>query len=96
MTAASSSASRETIDVLLVGSGIMSASLAAMLKGLEPRLSIRVVEITPELSREASDGWNNAGTGHAGLCEISYTPAREADGSVKIGRALAIFEQFEH
>jgi malate dehydrogenase (quinone) len=96
MTAASSSASRETIDVLLVGSGIMSASLAAMLKGLEPRLSIRVVEITPELSREASAGWNNAGTGHAGLCEISYTPAREADGSVKIGRALAIFEQFEH
>ena len=85
-----------TTDVLLVGSGIMSASLAAMLKSLEPRLSIRVVESTPELAREASDGWNNAGTGHAGLCEISYTPAREADGSVKIGRALSIFEQFEH
>jgi hypothetical protein len=59
-------------------------------------LSIRVFEVTPELAREASDGWNNAGTGHAGLCELSYTPAREPDGSVKIGRALSIFEQFEH
>ena len=78
-----------TTDVLLVGSGIMSASLAAMLKSLEPRLSIRVVESTPELAREASDGWNNAGTGHAGLCEISYTPAREADGSVTITAATA-------
>ena len=83
-------------DVVLVGSGIMSASLGALLKGLDPRLSIRVFEVTPELAREASDGWNNAGTGHAGLCELSYTPAREPDGSVKIGRALSIFEQFEH
>jgi malate dehydrogenase (quinone) len=83
-------------DVLLVGSGIMSASLAAMLKELEPQLTIRVVEITPGVAREASDGWNNAGTGHAGLCELSYTPAREADGSVNISRTLKIFEQFEH
>ncbi len=82
--------------MLLVGSGIMSASLAAMLKRLEPRLSIRVVEVTPEPCREASDGWNNAGTGHAGLCEISYTPHRGPDGSVPISRAVAIFEQFEH
>jgi len=85
-----------TTDVLLVGSGIMSASLAAMLKALAPSLSIRVIEVTTELAREASDGWNNAGTGHAGLCELSYSPAREPDGSVKIGRTLAIFEQFEH
>ena len=83
-------------DIVLVGSGIMSASLGALLKGLDPRLSIRVFEVTPELAREASDGWNNAGTGHAGLCELSYTPTREPDGSVKIGRALSIFEQFEH
>ncbi|MFY8221070.1 MAG: malate:quinone oxidoreductase [Pirellulales bacterium] len=74
-------------DVVLIGSGIMSASLCALLKGLDPRLSIRVFEVTPELAREASDGWNNAGTGHAGLCELSYTPTREPDGSVKIGRA---------
>ena len=96
MSRSLSSTPPATTDVLLVGSGIMSASLAAMLKSLEPGISIRVVEITPELAREASDGWNNAGTGHAGLCELSYTPALEPDGSVKIGRALSIFEQFEH
>ena len=82
--------------MLLVGSGIMSASLAALLKCLEPRLSIRVLEVTAGLACEASDGWNNAGTGHAGLCELSYTPAREPDGSVRIERTLGIFEQFEH
>ena len=83
-------------DVLLVGGGILSATLGAMLKRLEPRLSIQMVEAHGELGREASDAWNNAGTGHAGVCEMSYTPSRGADGRVPIGRALAIFEQFEH
>jgi malate dehydrogenase (quinone) len=83
-------------DVVLIGSGIMSATLAVMLKRLEPRLRIQLFEVTSELAREASDGWNNAGTGHAGICEISYTPARDKEGGVPIGRALHIFEQFEH
>jgi malate dehydrogenase (quinone) len=83
-------------DIVLVGGGIMSATLAAMLKELVPSLSIRVFEVTDEPAREASDGWSNAGTGHAGLCEISYTPGREADGSVRVDRAVAVFEQFEH
>jgi len=83
-------------DVVLVGSGIMSATLAVMLKRLDPRLRIQMVEVTAELAREASNGWNNAGTGHAGICEISYTPARDQSGRVPIGRALQIFEQFEH
>jgi malate dehydrogenase (quinone) len=96
MNQSSSTTMPATTDVLLVGSGIMSASLAALLKELEPRLSIRVVEITPDLAREASAGWNNAGTGHAGLCELSYTPGRETDGSVNISRTLKIFEQFQH
>lgn len=91
-----SSPESTTYDVLLVGSGIMSATLATMLKRIDPRLTIRVVEVAGELSREASDGWNNAGTGHAGLCEISYTPVREPDGRVRIDRALTVFEQFEH
>jgi malate dehydrogenase (quinone) len=86
----------EAADVLLVGSGIMSATLAVMLKRLEPRLRIQMVEITGDLAREASDGWNNAGTGHAGICELSYTPARDESGRVPVGRALHIFEQFEH
>lgn len=83
-------------DVVLIGSGIMSATLAVLLKRLEPRLRIQMIEVTSELAREASDGWNNAGTGHAGICELSYTPTRESDGSVPIERALRIFEQFEH
>lgn len=83
-------------DVVLVGSGIMSSTLAVMLKRLEPRLRVQIVEVASELAREASDGWNNAGTGHAGVCELSYTPTRDPDGRVPIARALKIFEQFEH
>ena len=83
-------------DVLLVGSGIMSSTLAVMLKRLDPRLRVQMIEVAPELAQEASDGWNNAGTGHAGVCEMSYTPNRGPDGRVPIARALRIFEQFEH
>jgi malate dehydrogenase (quinone) len=86
----------EAPDIVLVGSGIMSATLAVMLKRLNPKLRIQMVEITSELAHEASNGWNNAGTGHAGICELSYTPARDQSGGVPISRALHIFEQFEH
>jgi len=86
----------DTPDVVLVGSGIMSSTVAVMLKRLDPRLRVQMVEVGPELAREASDGWNNAGTGHAGVCEMSYTPTRDPDGRVPIERALRIFEQFEH
>src|SRR5882757_1750730 len=82
-------------DVILIGSGVMSANLGAMLKRLDPRLSIQVYEVTQELAQESSHGWNNAGTGHAGICELSYTPKREADGSVNVAKAIGIFEQFE-
>ena len=86
----------EAPDVVLVGSGIMSSTLAVMLKRLDPRLRVQIAEVSSELAREASDGWNNAGTGHAGVCEMSYTPTRDPDGRVPIARALRIFEQFEH
>ncbi|MBV9659397.1 MAG: malate dehydrogenase (quinone) [Verrucomicrobia bacterium] len=74
----------------------MSANLGALLKRLESRLAIQVYEVTDGLAQESSDGWNNAGTGHAGLCELSYTPAREPDGSVNVAKLIEIFEQFEH
>jgi malate dehydrogenase (quinone) len=83
-------------DILLVGSGIMSATLAVMLKRLDPRQRIQMFEAAPKFACEASDGWNNAGTGHAGVCELSYTPTRNPNGSIPISRALRIFEQFEH
>ncbi|MFT3992319.1 MAG: malate dehydrogenase (quinone) [Luteolibacter sp.] len=82
-------------DVILIGSGVMSSNLGVMLKRLQPDLRIQVYEVTEELSQESSDGWNNAGTGHAGICELSYTPKREADGSVNVQKLIDIFEQFE-
>jgi len=82
-------------DVILIGSGIMSANLGALLKRLEPALTIQVYEVTEELAQESSHGWNNAGTGHAGICELSYTPKREADGTVNVAKVVEVFEQFE-
>jgi malate dehydrogenase (quinone) len=83
-------------DVILIGGGIMSAHLGAMLKCLDPRLAIDVYESAPELATESSDGWNNAGTGHAGLCELNYTPAPAVAGAaVDVSRAVEIFARFE-
>lgn len=85
----------QTLDVLVIGSGILSATVAVMLKQVDPSLQVHLVEATMELASEASNAINNAGTGHAGLCEMSYTPQRSADGSVPIERAVTIFDQFE-
>ncbi|MEN8828953.1 MAG: malate dehydrogenase (quinone) [Lentimonas sp.] len=83
-------------DVILIGSGIMSATLGAMLKELNPALKIQLYEMTEEFGKEASNGWHNAGTGHAGICELSYTPNYGADGEVDVAKAFEIFHQFEH
>ena len=83
-------------DVILIGGGIMSAHLGAMLKRLDPRLAIEVYEAAPEPARESSDGWNNAGTGHAGLCELNYTPPPAVAGApVDVSKAVDIFARFE-
>lgn len=82
------------VDVLLVGSGIMSATLASLLSELDSSLSMLMVERLPQVASESTDAWNNAGTGHAGYCELNYTPMR-ADGVVEIERALAINASFE-
>ncbi len=81
-------------DVVLVGGGIMSATLAALLGLVEPGWSIEVVESATAVGQESSGAWNNAGTGHAALCELNYTPQRP-DGSVDASRAVAINEQFQ-
>ena len=81
-------------DVLLVGGGIMSATLGVLLHRLDPTLSITMVEQLPEVALESSDALNNAGTGHAGYCELNYTP-QAADGSIDIRRALEINAAFE-
>ena len=81
-------------DALLVGAGIMGATLASLLKQLEPGLAVVVLERLPGLAAESSAAMNNAGTGHAANCELNYTP-QAADGSVPIGKALAINGAFE-
>ncbi len=91
----SSSQHIDNPDVVLIGSGVMSATLGAVLKNLQPDLKIQLYEVTEELAQESSNGWHNAGTGHAGICELSYTSDRGADGEVDVTKAIEIFEQFE-
>lgn len=83
-----------TVDVVLVGAGIVSATLANLLAELFPDLSIRAYERLEGVAVESSRAMNNAGTGHAANCELNYTP-RRADGSVDIAKALRINEEFE-
>lgn len=82
-----------TTDVLLIGGGIMSATLATLIAELEPTWSIRVLERLDRPARESTGPWNNAGTGHAALCELNYTPQAE-DGTVDISKAVVVNEQF--
>ncbi|MCC9203464.1 malate:quinone oxidoreductase [Arthrobacter sp. zg-Y769] len=81
-------------DVLLIGGGIMSATLGAFLKQLQPDWDISLYERLDRAGLESSDPWNNAGTGHAALCELNYSPAA-ADGSVDPAKAVGINEQFQ-
>src|SRR6202167_5750330 len=81
-------------DVVLIGAGIMSATLAVILKELDPKLKIEIHEVLGSEAQESSNAWNNAGTGHAALCELNYTPER-ADGSIDISKALQINTEFD-
>jgi len=86
--------SNEQADVVLVGAGIMSATLGVFLKELQPHLRIEMIERMPGEAQESSAAWNNAGTGHAANCELNYTPQR-ADGSVDIAKALEVNTEFD-
>lgn len=83
-----------TADVVLIGAGIMSATLGTMLKELEPSLSVVMLETLDDCAQESSQAWNNAGTGHAANCELNYTP-QNPDGSVDISRALEVNTEFD-
>jgi malate dehydrogenase (quinone) len=85
----------DTCDVVLIGGGIMSATLGTLLRKLEPSLQIAIFERLDRAAAESSDAWNNAGTGHAGYCELNYTPANPA-GTVDCSKAIAIAAQFGH
>ncbi len=81
-------------NVVLIGAGIMSATLGVLLKQLQPDLKIEIFERLDSAAAESSDAWNNAGTGHSAFCELNYTPER-ADGTVEIDKAIKIAESFE-
>jgi malate dehydrogenase (quinone) len=81
-------------DIVLIGAGIMSATLGMLLKELDPSLTIEIIERLDHAAAESSDAWNNAGTGHSAFCELNYTPQRP-DGSVDISKAVKVAESFE-
>ncbi|MCU7738453.1 malate:quinone oxidoreductase [Priestia megaterium] len=81
-------------DVILIGAGVMSATLGSLLKELAPEWEIKVFEKLADAGEESSNEWNNAGTGHAALCELNYT-SEQADGSIDITKAVRINEQFQ-
>jgi len=85
---------KSEVDVVLIGGGIMSATLGALINELSPDINIEIIERLDVVAAESSDAWNNAGTGHSALCELNYTP-QQPDGSVKIDKAISIAEQFE-
>jgi malate dehydrogenase (quinone) len=87
--------SRQTeTDVILIGAGIMSATLGTLLKELVPEWKITVFEKLASAGEESSNEWNNAGTGHAALCELNYT-AEKSDGSIDISKAIVVNEHFQ-
>ncbi|QFT91097.1 putative malate:quinone oxidoreductase 1 [Bacillus sp. THAF10] len=86
--------SQKKTDVILIGAGVMSATLGALLKELAPKWNIKVFEKLSSAGEESSNEWNNAGTGHAALCELNYTSVK-ADGTVDISKAVKVNEQFQ-
>ena len=81
-------------DVVLVGAGIMSMTLAVFLKELQPSLKVAMFETLEAEALESSNAWNNAGTGHAALCELNYTPM-DSQGHVEIDKALEVNVEFD-
>jgi malate dehydrogenase (quinone) len=86
--------SLERPDAVLIGAGIMSVTLAALLKRLDPTMEIVIFEVLDSEAQESSNAWNNAGTGHAALCELNYTP-ENASGQVDISKALMVNTEFD-
>ncbi|UQW82075.1 malate dehydrogenase (quinone) [Staphylococcus edaphicus] len=81
-------------DVILIGGGIMSATLGTILKELAPEKEIKMFERLSTPAEESSNAWNNAGTGHSALCELNYT-SENKDGTIDIKKAVKINEQFQ-
>ncbi len=81
-------------EIILVGAGIMSATLGVLLKELKPECTITIIERLDHVAGESSDAWNNAGTGHSAFCELNYTPEKDG-GKIDVSKALKIASSFE-
>ena len=82
-------------DLILVGGGIMSATLAVLLRQANPELKMIVLERLDKVSLESSNAWNNAGTGHAALCELNYMPDDQPGNLPSAEKAISINQQFQ-
>ena len=87
-------AKQKKADVVLVGAGVMSATLGTLIKELEPEWNIIIVEKLGAAGLESTDPWNNAGTGHSALCELNYS-VEQPDGTMDVTKAIKINEQFQ-
>ena len=87
-------AKQKKADVVLVGAGVMSATLGTLIKELEPEWNIVIVEKLGAAGMESTDPWNNAGTGHSALCELNYS-VEKSDGTMDVSKAIKINEQFQ-
>lgn len=86
--------SNKTVDVALIGGGIMSATLGTLIKQVKPDWTIEIYESRGDVGTESSNPWNNAGTGHAALCELNYMPEGK-NGELSTAKAININEQFQ-
>jgi len=85
---------KKEYDLICVGGGIMSANLALLAKTLNPDIDILILERLDDVAKESSAAWNNAGTGHAALCELNYCPEKD-NGKINIDKAINICKQYE-
>ena len=85
---------KDKYDLICVGGGIMSATLALMTKIIDPDANIIIFERLKKVAQESTEAWNNSGTGHSAFCELNYTP-QQKDGSIDISKAKQIFKQYE-
>ena len=81
-------------DVILIGAGVLSTTFGTLLKHLAPDWNITLYERLDRPAIESSNESNNAGTGHAALCELNYT-VEQKDGSIDIEKAKEINQEFE-
>jgi malate dehydrogenase (quinone) len=90
-----SDAAARVHDVVLIGGGLMSATLGALLARLQPDWSMVLCERLDEIAAESSHPDNNAGTGHSGFCELNYMPnPDDPDRAARIARMFHVSRQF--